>query len=231
MSKGTIIANSDFTADLCREIVPNGKVVALPLAVDHNIFRPLSRESNKKIILGSISRIFQFKGYDFVLKVISSMPQEYLQRLEWHIAGSGPYLQQLKNDVQDLNLSEVVKFHGFVDEDKLPNFYNSLDVFLLCTRHIKNSNNVEGFGLVFLEAQSCGTPTIGTKSGGIPSAVIPEKGGWLIEQDNVQQLSDLLLKILDNPWIAKEQGEKGRLRVVEDCTWDAYCKSLVKIIS
>ena len=129
-----------------------------------------------------------------------------------------------------LGLQELVKFKGFLPDEILSDFYAGLDVFILATRESPKSSNIEGFGLVFLEAQACGVPVIGTNTGGIPSAIAHENGGWLIAQDNEQELTALLKNLIDNPKILQEQGLKARLRVEEECTWDLYCEQLFKIL-
>ncbi len=230
LNKVNIIANSEYTAKLNRRVSPKATVTALPLAVNHKYFKPNQTQKNKKIILGTVSRVLQFKGHDFVLRVLNNLSKEYKEKMEWHIAGTGPYLNKLKKEVENLKLEKIVKFKGFVPDKELPYFYNSLDVFVLCTRQTANSNQVEGFGLVFLEAQACGVPVIGTKSGGIPSAVKQNNGGWLIEQDNEIQLANQIKILIDNPLILKEQGVKARKRVERSCTWDIYCQQLFNIL-
>jgi len=230
LNKVTIIANSEYTAKLSSKIAPKAKVKALPLAVNHEYFKPTLNKKNKKIIIGTVSRVLQFKGHDFILQVINKLPIAYKNKIEWQIAGTGPYLNTLKKDVAALQLEKLVKFKGFVPDDELSTFYANLDLFMLATRESSLSTQVEGFGLVFLEAQACGVPVIGANTGGIPSAVKHLNGGWLIEQDNEQELTVLLKNIIDNPIILKEEGIKARLRVEEEFTWELYCQQLFKIL-
>lgn len=230
LNKTNIIANSDYTGGLSKSLASKARVKVLPLAVNHLFFKPLKRNLNNKVVFGTVSRVMQFKGHDFILKVINELPKEYKNSIEWHIAGTGPYLNQLKKDVVVLELEKNVKFHGFVPNEKLPDFYNSLDVFLLCTRQTLRSNNVEGFGLVFLEAQACGIPVIGTNTGGISSAIKQNEGGWLIEQDDKKVLTNLIKKIIDNLSLFQEQGLRARKRVEISCTWNLYCEQLFKTL-
>lgn len=182
------IANSDYTKKLIEKVNPKANVIALPLAVNEFFFNPKESESKDNgddvLRIVSVSRILQFKGYDFIAKTIASLPEEQKKSIQWNIGGTGPYLQSLKELVKELGIEKNVIFHGFIPDEELPNFYNSNDIFVLCTREEENSTAVEGFGLVFLEAQACGVPVIGTNSGGIPSAIKHENGGWLIKQDD-----------------------------------------------
>lgn len=224
-----IITNSNYTASLVFKIADKAKVIAIPLAVNHNYFVPAEKETNDdKLKLSSVSRIFKFKGHDFIIQTISDLPEKYLSKIELHIAGKGPYLNDLEHLVEKLNLRNQVFLHKYVPDDKLPDFYNRSDVFILCTRQSLSSTEVEGFGLVFLEAQSCGKPAIGTNTGGIPDAIDPKNGGWLIEQDNKEQLTNLLIQLIEDKDYLKDQALKARLRILEKCTWDFYCEKLFK---
>lgn len=226
------IANSAYTKGLIHQINPKAESVALPLGVNSDFFKPLATnvEANKKFRIATLSRILQFKGYDFIAKTIAALPTDYQEKIEWNIGGIGPYLEELKVLVKQLGIQKQVHFHGFIKEEVLPSFYNSNDIFVLCTREQDDSTSVEGFGLVFLEAQSCGIPVIGTKTGGIADAVTNETGGWLIEQDNKEELSDILIKCIDNPVLLEEQKKLARKRILENCTWKKYNLNLKQLL-
>lgn len=222
-----VIANSFYTLELVKKIHPRANAVALPLAVNHHYFKPLLKnkiDSNLKLC--TVSRVLQFKGHDFIARTIASLPDSFREKLHWNIAGTGEYFNDIKALVKQLKIEDIVTFEGFVSDEKLPQFYNENDVFVLCTRASEDSSQVEGFGLVFLEAQACGIPAIGTRTGGIPDAVKNEKGGWLIEQDNQQQLRDLIIRLLKEPSLASEMGIKARKRVETEATWQLYCERL-----
>jgi len=224
-----IITNSNYTARLVSGITDKANVIAIPLAVNHNYFMPSGKKNDSnKLRLCSVSRISKFKGHDFIIQTISRLPDEFLNKVELHIAGKGPYLKELESLVEKLNLRHQVFLHQYVPDEKLPDFYNQSDAFILCTRQSSESTEVEGFGLVFLEAQSCGKPAIGTNTGGIPDAIEAENGGWLIEQDNQEQLTNLIIKLIENRKYLEDQARKARLRILEKCTWDYYCEKLFK---
>lgn len=224
-----VITNSNYTARLIFEITDKAKVTAIPLAVNHHYFAPAeSKPDSHKLKLSSVSRILKFKGHDFIIQTIYRLPEKYRNRIELHIAGKGPYLNELELLVKKLNLGNQVFLHRYVPDDQLPDFYNQSDVFILCTRQSLSSTQVEGFGMVFLEAQSCGIPAIGANTGGIPDAIEPENGGWLIEQDNQEQLTGLLIRLIEDREYLKEQARKARRRVLKKCTWDYYCEKLFK---
>jgi phosphatidylinositol alpha-1,6-mannosyltransferase len=226
------IANSDYTLELIKKTAPSSHAVALPLGVNESFFSPnnVAKYHKEKLNIVSVSRILQFKGYDFIAKVIASLPESYKEKIHWNIGGTGPYLLELKELVVELKISSMVTFYGFIPDEELPNFYNANDIFILCTREVNDSTNVEGFGLVFLEAQSCGIPVVGTNTGGISSAIEDGNGGWLIDQDDCISLKNLLKEVIDKEAILIKESKAARKRVLEKYTWVKYCKSLNSIL-
>ena len=229
-----VITNSRYTRGLVKNIQPASKVIALPLAVNHDFFIPNEKQNkviDHNINFVTISRVLKFKGHDFILKTFENLPIEVRNKITWHIAGTGPYLEEFKKIIDVSPIKSQVHIYGFISDEELPSFYNTKDVFILATREEETSNQVEGFGLVFLEAQSCGIPAIGTKTGGISDAIEEDNGGWLFEQDNAEALTNILTKIIENPSHIKQQGIKARVRVLAQSTWKGYCNQLYKIIS
>ncbi len=227
-----VITNSHYTKTLVEKINPKSKTIALPLAVNHTFFNPIIKSPNKdKIRFSTVSRILKFKGHDFILKAFENLPKLLRDKIEWHIAGTGPYLDDLKKMISISPIKSQIQLHGFIPDAELPDFYKSSDIFILATREEDQSNQVEGFGLVFLEAQSCGVPVIGPKTGGITDAIEDGNGGWLFQQDNEAELKTILTEIIETPLIINNQGVKARERVLQKCTWDSYCNQLYKILS
>ena len=164
------------------------------------------------------------------MNVIAKLPAAYRNKIEFNIAGTGPYSSELVQLAEKLGMTDQVHFYGFVNDLDLPNFYNSNDLFILCSRENPDNISVEGFGLVFLEAQACGLPVIGANTGGIADAIDHENGGWLINQDNEEELRKVLMAILDDRTMLTTMGLKARNRVLNGYTWDIYCSKLFKLI-
>ena len=224
-----VIANSTFTAQLSSKLSPKASVYCNPLAVDHNIFVPIlksDKEDTFNII--TITRIHLWKGLDTILEALCSLPVELRSKIRWKIGGKGPDSEILKRMVEDSPIADQVELLGFVPDEEIPKLYASADVFALCTRADEKSSNIEGFGLVFLESQSSGTPVIGTPFGGIPSAVENGNGGWLVS--DVNQLRSLFQKLICKPDEIQKQGVNARNRVIKDYTWDKYIERTKKII-
>ena len=227
-----IIANSHYTDNLVRQCSKKISSIAIPLAVDSAYFHPTEgKKTNDNILrICSLSRLQKFKGHDFILRTISKLPSSYQKRLLLEIGGKGEYRKDLERLSHDLGIENIVHFLGFMPDEDVLDFYSRNDVFILCSREEPEDRNVEGFGLVFIEAQACGTAAIGTRTGGIPDAICDGNGGWLIDQDNEDQLIDLLKKLIDDKRMAQNEGMKARSRVVEKCNWTKYCSELLNFI-
>lgn len=227
-----VISNSHFTKNLVLELSPKAKVKALPLGVDVNQFKPIQKSSTKQaFVISSLSRIHQFKGYDQVLEALCNLPITVQSNIRWTIGGTGPYLEAFKEKVKQTDKNFTVDFLGFIPDNELCEFYNNSDLFILFTQDIKHQQSVEGFGLVFLEAQACGVPVIGTKTGGIADAITDNKGGWLFEQDNLTDLTAKIAALYNNPLEVKEQSEIARKRMLACATWEIYNHQLAKLIT
>ncbi len=227
-----VVAISKYTAMLVRETAPSAKIVTVPLAVDHIFFSEQNRQDtrqkwqigqDKRVVL-TVARVNAYKGYETVFQALARLTPQIRQQFVYLIAGKGPDVEVLQDKARALGVDDVVQWLGFVPEEDLPSLYSAADLFVLLTREIKTQQAVEGFGLVFLEAQACGTPVVGTNSGGIPDAVSHEDGGWLIEQDNPNALAEILLKLIDHPNSFREMGQRARIRVEREFTWNHYMK-------
>ena len=226
-----VIANSHYTERLVKECSPHAKTTTIPLAVDIDYFHPTVSKSDDGLLhLCSISRLEKFKAQDFVIEIIAALPENYRNKIRLKIGGKGPYKASLEQLVKDLNLSRLITFEGFIADNKLCDFYSAADIFILCTREEPENRNVEGFGLVFTEAQACGTAVIATETGGIPDAVTNGNGGWLIRQDSKEDLANLLKQLIDNPSLKIIEGNKARNRMITEMNWDRYITELGKTL-
>lgn len=236
-----VIANSAYTRDLVRRMAPAAKAVALPLGVDPGRFSPGSADQRRaarlrfgtegRRTLLSVSRLQRYKGHETVLAALAALPPEERAQVLYLVAGTGPDQPLFQARAQALGLAGQVRFLGFVAEADLPDLYRAADLFVLCSRESAAAREVEGFGLVFLEAQASGLPVIGTRTGGIPDAVRHERGGWLIDQDDVPALAALFSSFVREPAAFAEAGRQARARVEAECGWDRYAADLDALLA
>jgi len=224
-----VIANSEYTRQLVSRVAPNARVETIPLAVDPQRFAPTDRETAKKKygvsgkhVLCTVSRLYAYKGHDVIFRAIARLTPNVRELLAYIIVGKGPDEAGLRKLAVELGVDSNIRWLGFVAEDDLPEVYSASDLFVLCTRDAPEERSVEGFGLVFLEAQSCGTPVVGTRTGGIPAAIQDGEGGWLIEQDDEEALAEIVRTLVHSPELFRTAGTKARQRVLREHNWAQY---------
>ncbi|WP_223898207.1 glycosyltransferase family 4 protein [Sulfurovum sp. TSL1] len=234
-----VICNSHYTQNTILEQFPTVNTTVCTLGVDEQRFYPVEDKKSvreelnlpidKKIIL-TTSRIVKHKAHDAVLRALALLDHKTLDELCYCIIGRGSYLKELKKLAIELNVDQYIHWYGFIEEDDLPKVYQASDLFVLCTREEKDQKSVEGFGLVFLEAQSSGIPAIGSNQGGIPDAVKHQNGGWLIERNDYHQLAHYFKQLVVEPQVFKQEGMKARQRVLNEATWKHFSEKVFKAI-
>jgi phosphatidyl-myo-inositol dimannoside synthase len=232
-----IIANSSYTAGLAAHAAPGAVVQTLLPAVDHVRFKPGDRDAARDrlgldksaFIIGTVSRLVRYKGFETVFRAIDLIPPAQRRNVRYIIAGRGGDEVFLRRRAEELGIGTCVQWRGFLAEETLPLFYQALDIFALCTMEDRSSRSVEGFGLSLLEAQACGIPAVGARCGGIPEAV-DEQCGFLIEQSDHAALAGIFQTLLENKAIGRTVGIAARKRVENECAWKNYAEKLTAII-
>ncbi len=176
----------------------------IPNVVDADRFPLLEARNDSKFHLGLLGGLStNRKGLDILLKSASLLND---RNLHLHIGGDGILLDHYKRRAMDLEVYDKCTFYGQILPDKQTEFYSKLDVFVLPSRD-------ETFGVVVIEAMSCGLPVIATKCGG-PQEIITPETGILVALENEHELADAILfmssnlKSFDRATIKKYAGEK-----------------------
>jgi len=172
---------------------------------------------NKKIIL-TLSRLVERKGIDKTIEAIALVRRE-IPDVVYVIAGNGPYRHTLEELVKKLRLQDNVVFTGYVCEDKKASYYNAAEIFVMPNRVLENGD-VEGFGIVFLEANAYRKPVIGGRSGGVIDAIIDGKTGLLVNPTDTKEIASAIIRLLSNEDYATQLGFQGRKRVERDFNWE-----------
>jgi phosphatidylinositol alpha-1,6-mannosyltransferase len=149
----------------------------------------------EKILL-TVTRLYPYKGVDRMLEVLPAIIRA-VPGTRYLVAGTGPDQDRLRELSIRLGLQEHVSFLGAVPLAKIIELYNAADLFVLLSREALP--DVEGFGLVFLEAAACGLPSVGGRSGGIPDAIQEGESGWLVDPCNPQEIAATIIGLLERP--------------------------------
>lgn len=174
--------------------------------------------ADERPVVLSAGRMVPKKGFDTALRALK-LVREKIPDVLLLLAGSGPESSSLRQLTRDLDLESNVRFLGDLSQDQLRRYYTLADVFMMVGREIPD--DVEGFGLVYLEANACGTPVIGARVGGVLDAIEDGQTGLLVPPENPDAAAAATIKLLTHPDLATTLGEHGRRRVRSSLHWDA----------
>ena len=207
----------------------------VPCGVDPGKFVPLNdaERSAARERLGlpvdaelivSVSRLVPRKGFDTAIRAVARLKHKR-PNLLLAIAGGGREEERLKRLAEELDAP--VKFLGRVPNEDLVALYGCGDIFTMLCRNRWGGLEQEGFGIVFLEAASCGVPQIAGDSGGAAEAVAHGVTGLVIsEPENVQQVADAMTELLDDDNLRAAMATRSRARVLEEFSYDVLARRL-----
>lgn len=223
---------SHYTARLLHRLRVSGKQIhVVPNGTDPKRFCPGGGDTvrhrlgleNRPVLL-TVGRLVPRKGIDTVLRALPTIT-DIIPDVAYLVVGTGPDRTRLEHLAEQLGVLDVVRFLGRVSHEKLPAHYSAADLFVMPAREVPP--DVEGFGLVFLEANACGTPVVGTSTGGIPDAIVDGKTGTLIPHSDPKILANVVGSLLSDPKWLKKLGEQGRTHAVHAANWDRIVDTLL----
>ena len=217
---------------------PKAALEHLPPGVDIDRFRPdpASRaELRARYRLGQrptvlcLSRLVPRKGQDMLIRALPAIRRR-VDGAALVIAGGGPYLETLRQLAMRFRVSEHVTFTGGIAAAELPAYHAMADVFAMPCRTRGAGLDVEGLGIVFLEASATGVPVIAGCSGGAPETVRHNKTGLLVDGRSGGQIVDAVTELLADPDRAAAMGAAGREWAVAQWQWDALAARLSELV-
>ncbi len=173
------------------------------------------RPKGERLLL-TVTRLYPYKGVDRMLEALPAIAQA-VPEVKYLIVGEGPDLPRLEGLAARLGLQDRVAFLGRRTVAEIVALYNLADLFVLLTR--EEPPDVEGFGLVFLEAAACGLPSLGGRSGGIPEAIEEEQTGWLVDPRDPRAIAATIVELLGSPERLRRASDHC-LRVAPERTWE-----------
>jgi len=204
------------------------RMVKIAPGIDVDRFAPqdasqLRRDLNldSKRVIVSVGRLVHRKGQD---RLIEAMPEILKSVPDAHVlmVGQGPYLSHLKKLVAEHNLNENVSFIGRIQYAQLPQYICVGDIFVMPSRTRFFGLEVEGLGIVYLEASACGLPVIAGSSGGAPDAVLNGVTGFVVDGQDKHEIAVAAIRLLSNLEQAKIMGAAGREWIIENWRWEIW---------
>lgn len=213
------------------------KMVQISPGIDTDHFSPKSasaqliakyRLEGRRVII-CVARLVHRKGQDQLIaampKIVESHPDAILL-----LVGVGPIKQMLENSARQLRITHKIVFTGRVSHNELPDYLAISEIFAMPVRSRFLGLEVEGLGIVYLEASACGKPVVVGNSGGATDAVLDGVTGLLVEASKVDEISNAICKLLDDPVKAKQMGQAGRDWVVANWQMSSWSKKFNQLL-
>jgi phosphatidylinositol alpha-1,6-mannosyltransferase len=223
-----IICNSQNSANIVAKFgdKASAKTLVLHPGVDSELFVPANKEqkilstlgwSNKKVVL-TVGRLQARKGQDMMIRAVPEIIK-YIPNFLYAVVGDGECKDELLSLVEELKLNDYVKFLSEISDQDMINCYQQCDLFILPNRTI--DQDIEGFGMVLVEAQSCAKPVIAGDSGGTKETMLVGETGIIVDATNPHNISTAVVDILANEQKLVSMGTKGREHVLKSLDWKA----------
>jgi len=231
-----------FRMRLARVLSPEAtsRMVRLAPGVDPASFRPgaggarirqqLGITPGRPVVL-CVSRMVPRKGQDTLIRAWPRIRTESAVDPLLLLVGDGPYRPDLDRLAARCGVSDSVVFTGPVRWEDLPAYYDAGNIFAMPCRTRRAGLDVEGLGIVYLEASATGLPVIGGDSGGAPDAILDGETGYVVPGRSIDALAGKLIQLLADPAGAAAMGDKGQAWIEREWTWDLVSVRLRHILS
>jgi phosphatidyl-myo-inositol dimannoside synthase len=217
------------------------KMARLAPGVDNTVFRPGAGGARIRAKLGiaadvpvvvCVSRVVPRKGQDTLIRAWPRVLDEMRPAKPVLLTvGGGKYGKKLRQLAQRLKVADSVIFAGSVPWEDLAAYYDAGNVFAMPCRTRHAGLDVEGLGIVYLEASATGLPVIGGDSGGAPDAILPGETGYVVKGGDETELAGRLIQLLSDPDAAATMGDKGLAWIDQEWRWDLVSRRLGEILA
>lgn len=233
----SIIANTEHTRELIVQTfeVPQEKVLVLHPGVDAGRFTPVPPDfrvrqelgwTNRRVVL-TVGALQKRKGQDTMIRALPAIRRRCPDIL-YAMIGEGwerPYLDKL---VADHGVADVVQFRGTPNDDEMIRCYQQCDLFALPNRQV--GWDIEGFGIVLIEAQACGKAVVAGSSGGTREAVEAGRTGEIVNCESPETVADVVSTLLEDPDRCVSLGSRGRQWVLERFDWSVLSRKAAQLL-
>lgn len=223
-----VIVNTENTRNLlrCYDCIPDSRIKVLNPGVDASFFHPEPENQiirkqlgweGRKIIL-TVGRLQKRKGHDHTIRSILHL-KDRVPEILYAIIGDGEEYRYLQELVNNDNLQQYVQFLGKVDDSTLRNCYQQCDIFILANREV--DGDIEGFGMVLVEAQACGKPVIAGESGGTAETMLLGKTGIIVDCTSPELIANAVENLLNDKDKRKIMGQNAAQWAREKFDWQS----------
>lgn len=230
-----LISISRYSEGLARDIGVQTRGEVVLLGVDPNRIMPGDAAAARKSqglegrrILLSTGRLVPRKGVDTVLQALPKI-RAALPDVLYVVVGDGPDRERLQALAAQLGVQDAVRFAGRVSDEDRVQLYSACHAFVLAAR--EERPDVEGFGLVLLEASAAGKAVISTNSGGVPEVVIDGTTGLITASGEPGAVADTVIRVLGDDALCESLGRAGREHVEQKANWDGVASRMHQLLT
>lgn len=194
-----ITVDSNYTRGLIQRTFPgfDNKIKVITPAIDFKKINSYTKykKTNNKIVIGTLSRFVKRKNIPNIIKALNIVKMKHKRDFVFYLAGDGPERKIILDELSKVEF-EWKYFGEVTDEYKFKKFYPVIDIFVMPPLNLKN--DMEGFGLVYLEANSYGIPVVASKTGGVPDAVKEGVSGLFTDPNDIEDISNSIINLINN---------------------------------
>jgi len=213
------------------------RMTHVPPGVDETLFHPGSGGEKIRERLGladvpvvvCVSRLVKRKGQDTLIRALPEIRRRVPGAVLLIVSG-GPYRADLEELASSCGVGDAVHFTGAVPWEELPAYYGAGDVFAMPCRTRRGGLDVEGLGIVYLEASATGLPVVAGDSGGAPDAVLEGETGYVVPGRDVAAVAARVSELLLDPELRARMGARGRAWIEESWRWDILASRLAALL-
>lgn len=218
-----VIANSRFTRALLWSTGIRANVQVVGLGVDRREIVPARADVPTVLAVG---RLRERKGFDRLIEAVAALSREF-PTLRCELVGDGPQYESLLQRTRELGVTDRVSFLGSIGDEELWKAYARAWCFALPVRAV--DDDVEGFGIVYLEAALAGLPAIGGLESGAADAIVDGVTGVLVDGNDAGEVSKALARLLRDEQSAAEMGRRARERALQ-LTWARTADDILHLL-
>jgi phosphatidyl-myo-inositol dimannoside synthase len=230
-----VIANGAFAVDKLLAIgIPKERIFKITPGLDTDVFFPHPSDALRaryglgdELVVMTVARVIPRKGHSRVIRAMAELG-DAVPPFKYVIAGKGPYESTLRELAAAVGVQDKVIFAGYIPETELNLHHNLADVFVMPNIET-DGGDIEGFGMVFLEANATGKPVIGGRSGGTAEAIVDGVTGYLVDEGDDEELVERLRRLLMDKELRNRMGDAGLRRVQTEFSWEPRAALLSSI--
>lgn len=182
-----------------------------------------------KRVIVSVGRLVPRKGQDILLKALPEI-RKAIPNAHVLMVGTGEYESTLRSILRKNGCADAVTFTGRINYEDLPRYICLGEVFVMPSRSRLAGLEVEGLGIVYLEASSCGIPVVAGNSGGAPDAVQHGRTGFAVDGTSVKEVAQATIEILSDHKLAESMGKTGRAWIEREWRWQIWSEKFLSLL-